>query len=165
MPIYFGYYRIIYLFHLVFGVVMICALFGNSQLFGNIEPLLEQALSNLIESTSSIEFFVGTHGHFDSIALCVLKKLKVRYPHMEYTVVLAYLNGAQECYHTDFSHSVFPQILESVPLRFAIDKRNRWMIEQAHTVMTYTRYSTGHTAKYKQLAIKKGKNVIELYHP
>ena len=143
---------------------MICALFGNSQLFENVEQMLHQRLCSLIQEHGAIQFYVGTHGNFDSIALRVLKKLKVQYPFIDYTIILAYLpTKKQGLSDSDACHSIFPPILDSVPLRFAIDKRNRFMLEQADIVLTYTRYSTGNTAKYKQLAIRKGKTVIELF--
>ena len=142
---------------------MVCALFGNRQIWGDLEPLLTKTLSGLIESTPSIQFLLGTQGDFDALALRVLKKLATRYPHMEYTVVLAYLPTEKDHLSTiDFSCTLFPQTLEKVPLRFAIDKRNRFMLEQADTVITYTGYTTGQTEKYKQIAIKKQKRVIEL---
>lgn len=143
---------------------MICALFGNSQLFENVEQMLHQRLCSLIQEHGAIQFYVGTHGSFDAIALRVLKKLKAQYPFIDYTIVLAYLpTKPREFTATESMHSVFPHILEATPLRFAIDKRNRWMLEQADVVLTYTRYSTGNTAKYKQLAMKMRKPVIELY--
>lgn len=146
------------------AVSMICALFGNSKLFEDVEQILQQALCALIQEHSTVNFYVGTHGDFDSAALRVLKKLKGQYPFMDYTIILAYLPTKKDALSdSDASHSVFPQILDSVPLRFAIDKRNRFMLEQADIILTYTRYSTGNTAKYKQLAVKKGKTVIELF--
>lgn len=143
---------------------MVCALPGNRQIWGDLEPLLTKTLSALIESSPSVQFLLGTQGDFDALALRVLKKLATRYPHMEYTVVLAYLpTKKDERSALDAAHSVFPSVLDSVPLRFAIDKRNRYMPEQADIVLTYTYYSTGNTAKYKRLAERKGKTVIELF--
>ena len=48
-----------------------------------------------------------------------------------------------------------------VPPRFAIDYRNKWMIDHSD-VITYVRRSFGGAAKSKTLAAKKNKTVIEL---
>ena len=66
---------------------------------------------------------------------------------------------------TGMSHTVFPEGLESVPPRYAIDRRNRWMLDRSDYVVTYVRNPYGGAAKYKELAIKKHKTVIELYQP
>ena len=50
---------------------------------------------------------------------------------------------------------------ENVPPRFAIDHRNRWMINQSEFVVTYVR-SPGGAAKFKALAERKGKTVLEI---
>jgi hypothetical protein len=62
----------------------------------------------------------------------------------------------------DYSDTVFPEGLEKIPPRFAISKRNRWMIEHSDYVVTYVRHSFGGAAQFKALAEKKGKKAIEL---
>ena len=49
-----------------------------------------------------------------------------------------------------------------LPLRFAIDHRNRWMVERADTVVCYVHRSVGGAARYVELATRKGKCVISL---
>ena len=49
------------------------------------------------------------------------------------------------------------------PPRFAIERRNRWMLRQAEVVVTYVRYTWGGAHKFKSAAEKQGKRVIELW--
>ena len=52
----------------------------------------------------------------------------------------------------------------SVPKRFAIIFRNKWMIKQSDYVITYvTEQLASGTAKFKELAERQGKNIINLY--
>ncbi len=59
--------------------------------------------------------------------------------------------------------SIYPEGLEMVPKRFCIDKRNRWMLNRADYVVTYISRSVGGAAKYSEIALKSGKNIINLY--
>ena len=58
--------------------------------------------------------------------------------------------------------TLLPDGIEVGPARFAIDRRNKWMIEQADYVITYVTHSWGGAAKFKELAEKKGKTVINI---
>ena len=58
--------------------------------------------------------------------------------------------------------TILPEGIETVPPRFAISYRNKWMIEQSDYVITYVIHSWGGAAQFKELAEKKGKTVIEL---
>ena len=57
--------------------------------------------------------------------------------------------------------TIYPEGLETVPRRFAIIKRNEWMIEHSDTVITYVRHSGG-AETFSSLAKRKGKRVIEV---
>ena len=66
--------------------------------------------------------------------------------------------------HINYADTVFLDGPETVPRRFAIDKRNRLMLEWADTVITYVCHPGG-AAKFKALAEKKQKQVINLGTP
>ena len=78
-------------------------------------------------------------------------------------VVLAYLPAEKEKPRAD--HTILPDLsekIENIPPRFAINYRNKFMIEVADIVVTYVKHSWGGAAKYKRLAEKKNRRVIEL---
>lgn len=58
--------------------------------------------------------------------------------------------------------TLLPDGIEVGPARFAIDRRNKWMVEQADYAITYVTHSWGGAAKFKELAEKKGKTVINI---
>ena len=136
--------------------------FGHRQTPQDVKPVLHDTLIDLIENQGADTFYVGNQGGFDSMVYSELKKLKKLYPHIDYSVVLAYLPKKKDFDLTDFSDTVYPDGLESAPPRFAIDKRNRFMIDWSDTVVTYVCTSIGGAAKFKDLAEKKGKRVINL---
>lgn len=143
---------------------MTCTFFGHRDADAGIEPKLIEIITDLIENKSVTSFYVGNNGQFDYLVRKNLKKFKERYPNIDYAVVLAYMPREKKEFDlSDYSDTIFPDGLESVPPRFAIPKRNEWMINNSDYVVTYVKYIVGGAAKFKNLAQRKGKMVIEIY--
>ncbi len=140
---------------------MICTFFGHRNISVDIASDLETAIEDLILQKNADLFYVGNHGNFDSIVKRVLKKMKSKYPQISFFVVYAYLPTEKTKEDEDIE-TLYPEGLELVPPRFAIDKRNRWMIKQADYVITYVQSTVGGAAKYKAIAERANKNVINL---
>jgi len=138
---------------------MVVCFFGHGDTPPSIQPRLRSVLVDLIEREGADRFYVGNHGSFDAIALRTLKELKARYTHITYAVVLAYLPTQG----SDGADTVYPEGLEQIPRKFTIDRRNRWMLERADTVVCYVTRSFGGAAKYRKAAIQKGKRILDLY--
>jgi len=142
---------------------MTVTFFGHSNAPQNIQPILEKQIIDLIENNDADNFYVGNHGNFDTMVRKTLRKVKLTYPHIEYAVVLAYLPGKiKELEIVDYSDTIYPDGIENTPPKYAIDKRNRWMLEQADIVITYVKYIVGGAQKFNALAEKKGKTVINI---
>lgn len=141
---------------------MTCTFFGNSDTPPEVKSKLKETITALIEKRGVNRFYVGNHGNFDKMALAVLKELSEAYPQIDYCVVYAYLpqDCPREC--EDFLHTVYPEGIEAVPKRFAINYRNKWMICHADIVITFVRNSFGNAAKFKKSAEKQGREIIEL---
>ncbi len=129
---------------------------GHSNTPDEIQESLEKVLIDLIETDNAIQFYVGNHGNFDLIVKNTLYKLKNVYPHISFSVVLAYkpVNKA--------NYTLFPEILENTHPKYAIIKRNQWMIEQSDTVITYVKNTNGRSVRFKEYAEKKGKRIVNL---
>ncbi len=139
-----------------------CTFFGHRCVSDEIEELLTSLLIELIENDVSI-FYVGSQGDFDHMVIKILKSLKIKYPHISYYIVLAYLPTAKDNYYFDYSdNTLYPEGLESVPAKYAIVKRNQWMIEKSDYVVVYVNQSFSNAAKFKALSEKKGKIVINI---
>ena len=92
--------------------------------------------------------------------------MKTEYTNHQVTcsVVLAYLPGEKQEYENYYTEeeTFLPDGIEIGPARFAIDRRIKWMVEQADYVITHVTHSWGGAAKFKELAEKKGKTVINI---
>lgn len=139
--------------------VLTVTFFGHRDMPRNIRPLLEMVLIDLIKNHAADLFYVGNQGAFDDMVIKTLQVVKRQYPFIQYAVVLAYLPGRNE---ENYSDTVFPEGLESVPRRYAVFKRNQWMVNHADIVITYVSYTTGGAARFKEISEKKGKRVINL---
>ena len=139
---------------------MTVTFFGHSDAPRSIETRLKTLLIQLIEEQGACLFYVGNHGAFDRIVQSTLALLQKTHPHIQCRIVLAYLPNHQTA-ASDIA-TVYPEGLEVVPQRFAISKRNQWMIRHADLVITYVQHDWGNAARYKDMAKRWRKTVIEL---
>lgn len=125
--------------------------------------VLRERLYDVLEeliNKGTTEFLLGGYGAFDLLAARTVKSLKEKYPHITSVLVNAYINRG---YDSDlYDCSEYPPI-ENVPKRFAIIKRNEWMVKQADILIAYVRYDWGGAAKTLEYAMKKKKHIINLY--
>lgn len=141
-----------------------CVFFGHKDADISISPRLREAIIKLILEQGITNFLVGNNGKFDYIVYKALKDIKQEYPYITYSVVLAYLPGEKTEYENYYAEeeTLLPDGIEVGPARFAIDRRNKWIVEQADYVITHVTHSWGGAAKFKELAEKKGKTVINI---
>ena len=139
-----------------------CCFFGHREVTHNIrDKLTAIIIEKLITEDGVTEFYVGHQGRFDSMVYSVLKELKAKYPQISYTVVLAYMPDThiKELYGED---TLFPDGMENVTKKFAISKRNDWMIQQSGYAVCYVYKVTGSAAKFRDKAEKNRLRVIDV---
>lgn len=119
------------------------------------EWLYEQVEEKIKEGAT--EFFLGGYGEFDNLAACVVNKLKKQYPNVSSVLVLAYPSVKKDC--TLYDGSVYPP-LENVPRKYAIVKRNKWMVDNSDVVIAYVLYDWGGAAKTLEYATKNQKIIV-----
>ena len=142
---------------------MTVTFFGHRTAPAYVKEPLKGVLTKLICEQGATTFYVGSQGNFDCIVKKTLSELRKIYAHISYSIVLAYLPiEKDELDFTDYTETLHPCGLETVPPRFTISARNRWMIEQADTIVTYVRHPGGGAARFRELARKKGKRIVEL---
>ena len=137
-----------------------CTFFGHRDCPDTIYPRLKNCIEDLIVNQGVGCFYVGHQGRFDALALRALRELQAAYPIIKHYVVLAYLPQKEMPYPTE--ETLYPEGLESVPPRYAITHRNRWMLAHADCVITNVAAPVGGAAMAKKEASRKGKTVIEL---
>lgn len=141
---------------------MTCTFFGHRYVQKEIEPMLRSTLVDLIENYDCHLFYVGNQGGFDAMVTRVLRELSDRYPIRAYTV-LAYLPVGENGVSNDLLPTILPERIETIPRRFAISFRNKWMIAQSDYVVTHvTAHIASGAAQFKAFAEKQGKTVINL---
>ena len=140
----------------------ICTFFGHKDCPETIKPRLREVLTDLITINGVDTFYVGNQGRFDGIVRSVLRALEKEYPEIHYAVVLAYLPGKKNEYD-DFSDTILPEGIEAVHPRYAVEWRNRWMLQRADCVVTYIAHPWGGAAKFAEKAKRDGKTVINLF--
>ena len=117
---------------------------------------LENLLPKLIAEGADT-FYVGGKGAFDSVAAAVAMQCKAQHPHIRVTLVQAYINQARiPELHDD---TLYPP-LESVPPRFAITRRNEYMLRAADVVVAYVIHNASNSIKNRDFARRLGKRVI-----
>ena len=138
-----------------------CCFFGHREVTHNIRGRLTAIIEKLITENGVTNFYVGNQGQFDSMVYSVLKELKVKYPHIRYAVVLAYMPDSyiKEVYGED---TLFPDDMESVPKKYAISKRNDWMIQHSDYAVCYVHKITGGAAKFREKAEKRRLQIIDV---
>ena len=139
---------------------MFCTFFGHEDTPKEIEPTLRSTLIDLIENKNVTVFYVGNNGNFDTMVRRQLEDLSQTYP-ITYSVVLAYLPTEKNKYD-NLTNTIYPEGLETVPKRFAISWRNKWMIQQSSIVVTYVTHSFGGAAQFKEMAARMGKTVFNI---
>ena len=142
---------------------MVCSFFGHKDAPQSLYPKIREGIEKLILQQNIESFMVGNQGSFDSMVLKALRELKQTYSHICYNVVLAYMpTQKQECELYDPSETFLPEGIETVPKRFAISWRNKWMVRESDLILCYITHSWGGAAQYVEYAKRQGKEVINL---
>lgn len=137
---------------------MTVTFFGHMDTTPLIKPILTKILIDLIANKKADTFYVGNNGEFDNMVRNILRRLKEEFPHIKVSVVLAYLDNKKMLTKLD---TIYPEGLEKIPLRFAICKRNEWMIKQSDVVVVYV-VRGGGAHKYMELSRRKQKTIINI---
>ena len=103
------------------------------------------------------DFLLGGYGGFDACAASVVWELKQQYPAIRSTLVLPYLDCAVDA--AKFDGTLYPP-LEKVPRRYAISKRNEYMVNEADVVVACVTHDWGGAAATLAYARRKKKEII-----
>lgn len=136
----------------------VCTFFGHKECHNLDAQVLRNAIEDLIQQGADL-FYVGHQGHFDAMVYSCLKQLHNVYPHIQFFVVLAYL-PIKKPDHPETANTLYPEI-EGYP-KFAIDRRNRWMIHAADHCLCYITHTWGGAYKFARIAKQKGLNIVNL---
>ncbi len=137
---------------------------------GGVKEALFRTLQGLLSSLSDsdkVTFLCGGYGAFDWLCSDVIDEIKTYSlrPTIEKVFVTPYITESYknriDNIRRYFDEVVFPP-LESVPPKFAISRRNEWMVDRSDIVIAYVWHGHGGAAKTLRHAYIKKKNVVRL---
>lgn len=148
---------------------MIITFIGHSFLGENLNldnKIKFEILKNVKEN-EKVNFYCGGYGAFDELCRRVCRNLQKENENFEVVFVTPYITPSQQKKIDDYLlnglyDSVMYPELENTPMRFAIIKRNKWMIEHADLIIAYVEYEYGGAYNALKYAYQKGKAVINL---
>lgn len=123
--------------------------------------LSETNLRKILDST------IDSYGDFDFCAEKASMEIKKAFPDREIKrfYITPYIDDSHRERLNDmekrFDGTIYPP-LETVPLKYAISKRNEWMIDQADMVVSGVTHDWGGAAKTLKYAERKKKRVISI---
>ncbi len=132
---------------------------GHSKIYQTegISKWLDLILPSLIEGGATT-FYLGGYGAFDRLAAAAMSRQKHTYPDIESILVLAYLNRDVDA--SGYDRTTYPP-LEKVPPRYAIVRRNQWMVETDDIVVCGVVHGCGGAAKTLEFAKRKKKVIFQ----
>jgi len=139
---------------------MLVTFCGHSQVsdHASVSAALRRVIAELIAEGAD-EFFLGGYGEFDSLAAAAVRDAKKSNPRIRSTLVIPYMDRDYDPAYYDAS--VYPP-LETVPRRYAISHRNKWMVDQADVLVAYVTHSWGGAATTLKHAERKSKRIIKI---
>jgi hypothetical protein len=137
-------------------VVTFCG-HGDAPQSEELKSWLHTVVERQIQQGASC-FLLGGYGSFDLMAAGVVWELKRQYPHIESTLVLPYLDRKVDA--SRYDGTIYPP-LENVPPRYAISRRNRWIVDSADVLIAYVCHSWGGAATTLNYAKRKHKIIIQ----
>lgn len=146
---------------------MIVAFCGHSSYISNIED--EKIIIDfLIKSVNDepCDFFLGEYGNFDKFAYACAKKYKSTHHNSKLIFITPYYSTNYQNTHLNskkeyFDSIIFPD-LETVPPRYAIKRRNKWIVDNANIVIAYITHDYGGAYEMFNYAKKKNKIVYNI---
>lgn len=146
---------------------MIIAFCGHSNYLSSLED--EERVLELLEIVADgnqVDFYLGGYGNFDGFALRCATRYKQCHKNAKLVFVTPYLgkwlNERKDTLRKDYDEIVYPKI-ESVPQKYAIIKRNEWIVEQADYLFAYVGRHYGGAYRTLLYAHKRKKPYINLY--
>ena len=138
-------------------------LYNHTELFGQVF----KSLSEHIASNETVQFYCGGYGEFDQLCARACRAFKETHKNCEIVFVTPYITESKQkdlrvlIESKQYDAILYPP-LEAVPLKFAISKRNEWMMSQADLVIAYVAHTHGGAYKTLEYARRKKKQIVNL---
>jgi hypothetical protein len=133
---------------------MTCTFFGHRDTPYIVFEQLKTSIINMIEKNNVERFYVGNNGNFDIMAQKALEEISIKRNDFDYLIVLSRINEIAR--GGNQNKTIFPEELAEVLPKFAIVKRNNWLICNSSYVIAYSKYPSSNANKLIKKSMKKG---------
>ncbi len=145
---------------------MVISFCGHSRIGDSksIKAELIRVLEPKIVQNSSVTFYLGGYGDFDSICFSTLKELQIKYSKISIIFVTPYIDEKYKklkIANKIYDGTLFPP-LENIPKRYAIAKRNEWIVEHSDLLIVYVNVTWGGAYNMLEYAKRKGTTFINI---
>ncbi len=145
----------------------VCVFFGHRNAFLDQaqKERLKKAITDLIQNKGVDTFWVTGYGQFDNTAAQTVRKLKADFPHIQLELALAYLITDKEemaYLKTLYDSFFYPEGMEFALPRYAIEKLNRWLVQNADFIVCYVFQKFDGAFRAVHYAKNQGKQVFSL---
>lgn len=146
-----------------------CCFIGHGEIWGDrdqvFEALAEAVERHIVEHGVTI-FLAGNYGAFDYMAARAVREGKARHPGVYLYLMLPYRPEKDRSLpkREDYDNFIYPFEMEGVPLKLAIPRLNRLMVEDSDYAIAYVLHSWGGAAttlEYAEVRQRKGLIRIE----
>ncbi len=132
---------------------MNCMFLGHRDAGGEVKETIKTAILHLVKKERVDRFLVGNNGNFDFCVQCVLKELKEAGVDIDFCIVLSH--PEEKALSNNQSETIFPEGLEDAIPKYAISKRNEWLIKNSAYLIAYMKHNFSHTKKWVEKAKKE----------
>lgn len=127
------------------------------------EKAIIDILLKYAETEQEIVCYTGGYGAFDWFAASCINKAKKAAHNIVNCLVVPYITSSyleRISLHTkEFDEVIYPP-LENIPPKFAIIRRNEWMIDNSDLLIACVKYSWGGAARTLEYAKRKGVTIL-----
>lgn len=149
---------------------MIISFAGHAFVCSNskVKETVKEQIKNNIDLNEKVVFYLGGYGEFDEICALACRELKQEYNNIELIYVTPYFGLSEQLKIKEMQKygycdmSIYPPI-EKTPPRYAILKRNEWVVKNSDIIIVYINHFYGGAYKSFQAAKRKGKKIINIY--
>lgn len=141
----------------------ICTFIGNKDVLLDKSDIirLKNIITTAITEHNVHEFYCGNYGNFDIACASILRSLKHVYD-ISIVFVTPYMNKrylSNERIKFFYDEILYPA-LETTPCKFAIIKRNKFMIDKSDIVIAGVYKSYGNAFRFLKYAQSKNKKIF-----
>ena len=117
-------------------------------------------IKQLICEKNISEFWVGNYGGFDTLAARAVREVKEIYTHISLCLVIPYMTSRVNKHL--FDKIIIPEFDKNASVYSYIPLCNRYMVDNADTLICFIKRETGGAFKTYQHALKKNKEIINI---